>query len=39
MGKMKLGETPTQCAVRETCEETGVLTEVTGLLGSVLIAR
>lgn len=33
MGKMELGETPSQCAVRETLEETGVLTEVTGILG------
>jgi 8-oxo-dGTP pyrophosphatase MutT (NUDIX family) len=33
MGKMELGETPTQCAVRETQEETGVLVEATGLLG------
>ena len=33
MGKMELGETPSQCAVRETLEETGVEVEVTGLLG------
>lgn len=33
MGKMELGETPTQCAVRETQEETGVLVTPTGLLG------
>jgi len=33
MGKQELGETPIQCAVRETEEETGVLVEVTGLLG------
>jgi 8-oxo-dGTP pyrophosphatase MutT (NUDIX family) len=33
MGKMELGETPTQCAIRETQEETGVLVEVTGILG------
>jgi 8-oxo-dGTP pyrophosphatase MutT (NUDIX family) len=33
MGKMELGETTTQCAVRETREETGVLVAVTGLLG------
>lgn len=33
MGKMELGETPTQCAVRETAEETGVLVEPTGILG------
>jgi 8-oxo-dGTP pyrophosphatase MutT (NUDIX family) len=33
MGKMELGETPTECAVRETLEETGVTVEPTGLLG------
>ncbi len=33
MGKMELGETPTQCAIRETREETGILTEITGILG------
>lgn len=33
MGKMELGETPAQCALRETLEETGVRVEVTGLLG------
>lgn len=33
MGRMELGETPAQCAVRETLEETGVEVEVTGLLG------
>lgn len=33
MGKQEIGETVTQCAVRETREETGVTTEVTGLLG------
>jgi 8-oxo-dGTP pyrophosphatase MutT (NUDIX family) len=33
MGKMELGETPSQCAIRETREETGVLVQVTGLLG------
>jgi 8-oxo-dGTP pyrophosphatase MutT (NUDIX family) len=33
MGKMELGETPTQCAIRETHEETGVLVAATGLLG------
>jgi 8-oxo-dGTP pyrophosphatase MutT (NUDIX family) len=33
MGKMELGETPSQCAIRETAEETGVLVELTGLLG------
>lgn len=33
MGKMELGETPTQCAIRETAEETGVLVEPTGFLG------
>jgi 8-oxo-dGTP pyrophosphatase MutT (NUDIX family) len=33
MGKQELGETPTQCAIRETREETGFTVEVTGLLG------
>jgi 8-oxo-dGTP pyrophosphatase MutT (NUDIX family) len=33
MGKMELGETPSQCAVRETHEETGVLVEIIGLVG------
>lgn len=33
MGKQELGETPSQCAVRETREETGILTEPTGILG------
>jgi 8-oxo-dGTP pyrophosphatase MutT (NUDIX family) len=33
MGKMELGETPSQCAIRETREETGVLTDITGILG------
>lgn len=33
MGKQEFGETPTQCAIRETEEETGVKVEVTGLLG------
>ena len=33
MGKQELGETPTQCAIRETLEETGVLPEITGILG------
>lgn len=33
MGKQELGETVAECAVRETLEETGVLVEVTGLLG------
>jgi 8-oxo-dGTP pyrophosphatase MutT (NUDIX family) len=33
MGKMELGESPAECAVRETFEETGVRVEVTGLLG------
>jgi 8-oxo-dGTP pyrophosphatase MutT (NUDIX family) len=33
MGKMELGETPSQCAIRETREETGVLVQPTGLLG------
>jgi 8-oxo-dGTP pyrophosphatase MutT (NUDIX family) len=33
MGKQELGETVSQCAVRETEEETGIRVEVTGLLG------
>jgi 8-oxo-dGTP pyrophosphatase MutT (NUDIX family) len=33
MGKMELGERPSECAVRETAEETGVRVEITGLLG------
>jgi 8-oxo-dGTP pyrophosphatase MutT (NUDIX family) len=33
MGKQELGETPRQCAIRETEEETGVRVEVTGLVG------
>ena len=33
MGKQELGETPSQCAIRETLEETGMLTELTGILG------
>ena len=33
MGKMEFGETPSQCAIRETFEETGVVAEVTGILG------
>jgi 8-oxo-dGTP pyrophosphatase MutT (NUDIX family) len=33
MGKMELGETPSQCAIRETREETGVRVEITGFLG------
>jgi 8-oxo-dGTP pyrophosphatase MutT (NUDIX family) len=33
MGKQELGETPSQCAIRETLKETGVLTELTGILG------
>ena len=33
MGKMELGETPSECAIRETREETGVTVAVTGLLG------
>lgn len=32
-GKQDLGETPSQCAVRECQEETGVLARTTGLLG------
>lgn len=33
MGKQELGETPTECARRETLEETGVEVEITGLVG------
>jgi 8-oxo-dGTP pyrophosphatase MutT (NUDIX family) len=33
MGKQELGETPSQCAVRETFEETGVQVEIIGLVG------
>lgn len=33
MGKMEIGETPSQCAVRETEEETGVTVEPVSLLG------
>jgi 8-oxo-dGTP pyrophosphatase MutT (NUDIX family) len=33
MGKMELGETPSECAIRETQEETGILVGVTGILG------
>ena len=33
MGKQELGETPSQCAVRETLEETGVQVEVVGIVG------
>src|SRR5215471_13379248 len=33
MGKMELGEAPTQCAIRETREETGITVEV------ILLAR
>jgi 8-oxo-dGTP pyrophosphatase MutT (NUDIX family) len=33
MGKMELGERPTECAIRETQEETGILVKPTGLLG------
>ena len=33
MGKMELGETPAQCATRETLEETGILVEIVGLVG------
>jgi ADP-ribose pyrophosphatase YjhB (NUDIX family) len=33
MGKQEIGETVTECAIRETEEETGVRVEVTGILG------
>lgn len=32
-GKQDIGETAVQCAIRECVEETGILAEVTGLLG------
>ncbi len=32
-GAQELGETPTQCAVRECKEETGITAQVTGFLG------
>jgi mutator protein MutT len=33
MGKMELGETPSECAIRETEEETGIRVTVVGLVG------
>jgi 8-oxo-dGTP pyrophosphatase MutT (NUDIX family) len=33
MGKQEMGETVTQCAIRECAEETGVEVEITGVLG------
>lgn len=33
MGKQEIGESVTECAIRETEEETGVRVEVTGILG------
>ncbi|GAB3949276.1 NUDIX hydrolase [Micromonospora vulcania] len=33
MGKLEIGETPSECAIRETREETGVDVEVIGILG------
>ncbi|MEV1004343.1 NUDIX domain-containing protein [Nonomuraea sp. NPDC050202] len=33
MGKMEIGETPSQCAVRETEEETGIRVEPVAILG------
>jgi 8-oxo-dGTP pyrophosphatase MutT (NUDIX family) len=33
MGKQEMGETVTQCAIRECVEETGVEVELTGVLG------
>jgi 8-oxo-dGTP pyrophosphatase MutT (NUDIX family) len=33
MGKQEIGESITQCAVRECAEETGVEVEITGILG------
>jgi 8-oxo-dGTP pyrophosphatase MutT (NUDIX family) len=33
MGKQEMGETVTQCAIRECAEETGVEVDITGVLG------
>jgi ADP-ribose pyrophosphatase YjhB (NUDIX family) len=33
MGKQEIGESPSQCAIRETLEETGVEVEIIGLVG------
>jgi 8-oxo-dGTP pyrophosphatase MutT (NUDIX family) len=33
MGKQELGETPSQCAIRETLEETGIQVEIIGIVG------
>lgn len=33
MGKQEFGESAAECAVRETEEETGILAQITGLLG------
>ncbi|MEW2413364.1 NUDIX domain-containing protein [Streptomyces sp. NPDC046866] len=33
-GKMELGESIGQCAVRETLEETGITVEITGIVGT-----
>ncbi len=33
MGKMEIGETPSQCAIRETKEETGIDVAVVGIVG------
>jgi 8-oxo-dGTP pyrophosphatase MutT (NUDIX family) len=33
MGRLEIGETPSQCAVRETLEETGVTVAITGIVG------
>ncbi|WP_067504530.1 NUDIX domain-containing protein [Actinoplanes sp. TFC3] len=33
MGKMEFGETPSQCAIRETLEETGISVRIIGLVG------
>jgi 8-oxo-dGTP pyrophosphatase MutT (NUDIX family) len=32
-GKQDIGETPSQCAIRECAEETGITARVTGVLG------
>ena len=33
MGKQEIGETVTECAIRETKEETGIDVEITGIVG------
>ncbi|RZU54051.1 ADP-ribose pyrophosphatase YjhB (NUDIX family) [Krasilnikovia cinnamomea] len=33
MGKQEIGETPSECAIRETLEETGIAVEILGIVG------